>query len=226
MKIKWGALVVDGRGKLGGHVASQNRGGSYLRTKVTPSNPRTTFQTGVRQIFGSISQAWSGLTSAQIIAWNEAVDSWKTTNIFGDLKQPSGKNLHQKLNQELLTVGEAAIVNPPAKLPMVEGVVTAATLAIGAGTLTLTGVDTSTNAAVKVFSSGPVSNGTTFVKNLMRLIGYSSLGAVYAPADGYADYVAKFGAPVTGDKIYIGVKYVLENGQASSMQSVLATVTA
>ena len=54
MKIKWGALVVDGRGKLGGHVAAQNRGGSYLRTKVTPSNPQTTFQTGVRSMGGCI----------------------------------------------------------------------------------------------------------------------------------------------------------------------------
>ena len=30
MKMKWGALVVDGRGKIGGQVASKNRAGAYL----------------------------------------------------------------------------------------------------------------------------------------------------------------------------------------------------
>jgi len=37
MKTLFGAIVVDGRGKLGGHVASKNRHGSYFRTKVSPS---------------------------------------------------------------------------------------------------------------------------------------------------------------------------------------------
>ena len=39
MKIKFGSEVVDGRGKIGGHVYSKNKGGAYKRTKVTPSNP-------------------------------------------------------------------------------------------------------------------------------------------------------------------------------------------
>jgi len=47
MKMKFGAIVVDGRGKIGGHVASKNRGGAYLRTKVTPSNPQTGYQAAV-----------------------------------------------------------------------------------------------------------------------------------------------------------------------------------
>jgi len=38
MKTLFGAIVVDGRGKLGGHVASKNRHGSYFRTKVSQAN--------------------------------------------------------------------------------------------------------------------------------------------------------------------------------------------
>ena len=39
--MKFGALVVDGRNKIGGQVASKNRAGAYLRNKVTPSKKRT-----------------------------------------------------------------------------------------------------------------------------------------------------------------------------------------
>lgn len=226
MKIKWGALVVDGRGKLGGHVASQNKGGSYLRTKVTPSNPQTIAQSTVRSIFGAISQAWSGLTGLQIIAWNAAADEWSRTNIFGDIKIPSGKALFQQLNQNLLLIGEALLTSPPAKADMVQGVVTDATFGIGAGTLTVSGIGTAANANVSTYASGPVSEGTTFVKNKMRLIGFSGIGNPYAAVDGYDDYVARFGEPVVGQKIYVGFKYILDNGQASPLQTVLATVTA
>lgn len=93
MKIKFGALVTDGRGKLGGHVASKNRSGNYLRTKVTPSNPQTAAQQATRAVLGSLSTAWSGLTLAQRNSFNSAVGDWSGTNIFGDIKNPTGKNL-------------------------------------------------------------------------------------------------------------------------------------
>lgn len=226
MKIKWGALVVDGRGKLGGHVASQNKGGSYLRTKVTPSNPQTTFQTSVRQIFGALSQAWSGLTASQILAWNSAVDSWKSTNIFGDIKLPSGKALFQRLNMELETSGQAQITAPPAKLDMVQGVVDDVAINITFASLTGTGLYTGAVAHVKVFSSGPVSAGTTFVKNLMRQVYVAQANSGTFSDDAYTNYVAKYGVPAVGQKIYVGYKYVLPNGQASPMQTLEAVVQA
>lgn len=224
MKIKWGALVVDGRGKLGGHVAAQNRGGSYLRTKVTPSNPQSTFQTGVRNLFGSISAGWSDLTASQRAAWNNAVDNWKNTNIFGDLKIPSGKALYQRLNQQAQVVGYSALDTPPVKEDLPPSNVTAVTIDTTAETITATGLYSGTDATIQVFSSGVVSAGTNFVKNLMRMIGHSG-GSAYSPADAYEDYVARFGAPSAGEKIFIGFKAVLPTGQASPMQVVEASVS-
>lgn len=225
MKIKWGALVVDGRGKLGGHVAAQNKGGSYLRTKVTPSNPQTTFQTSIRNLFGSISQAWGGLTQDQINAWNAAVDEWKKTNIFGDLKQPSGKALFQRLNTQAQVAGYSAITLPPAKESIPNSNVTSVAMGLTAATIAATGIYSGTAATVIVYSSGPVSSGTSFVKNLMRMVGNSG-GAAYDPSQAYTDYVAKFGAPTAGDKVFIGFKIVLATGQASPMQIVETIVLA
>lgn len=67
MKLKFGAIVVDGRGKIGGHVASKNGAGAYLRTKVTPTNPQTARQSFVRALFAAITAAWSGLTASQVL---------------------------------------------------------------------------------------------------------------------------------------------------------------
>ena len=224
MKIKWGALVVDGRGKLGGHVAAQNRGGSYLRTKVTPSNPQTTYQTGVRNLFGAISASWSALTAERRAAWNNAVEDWKRTNIFGDLKIPSGKALYQRLNQQAMVVGFSEISTPPVKADIPPSNVTAVEIDTTAETITATGLYNGIDAKVQVFSSGVVSAGTSFVKNLMRVIGYTS-GGPYSPGDAYEDYVARFGTPSPGEKIFIGFKLVLPTGQASPMQVVEATVS-
>src|SRR5690606_26146133 len=97
-KIKFGMMMTDARGKLGGQVFSKNRGGSYIRTKVTPSNPRSSFQQAIRTLLSGFSQAWSSLTANQRSAWNGAVSNWSKTDIFGDIKNPTGKNLFVRLN--------------------------------------------------------------------------------------------------------------------------------
>ena len=111
--MKFGAIVTDGRGKIGGHVASKNRGGAYLRTKVTPVNGQTTAQTSIRNRFTNLSQGWRGLTADERNAWNAAVADYARTDIFGDLHQPTGFNLYQRLNNNLVTIGEASISTPP-----------------------------------------------------------------------------------------------------------------
>lgn len=223
MLIKWGALVVDGRGKLGGHVAAQNGGGSYLRTKVTPTNPQTTYQSFVRSLFGAISARWSGLSFIAILAWNNAVDEWKQTNIFGDLKKPSGKALFQRLNQQAMVAGYPKIDLPPAKLEMVSGIITQSAISTIAEAIAFQGAYTGANARVIVYSSGPVSLGTTFVKNLMRQF-HTDLSSTYDGETVYQDYIARFGAPVPGQKVFFGVKYVLPTGQASPLQILPAFV--
>lgn len=222
-KIKFGMIVVDGRGKLGGHVLSKNRAGAYARTKVTPVNPQTSYQTGVRSLFGAISQAWSGLTASQIAAWNAAVSDWQKTDIFGDLKNPTGKALFQRLNNQAQIAGYPAVLSVPERLEMVSGQITSSVFALGAGTLSLAHLDDSGAASVVILSSGAVSNGTTFVKNKLRVIA-TALNDSYVPTDGFAGYASKFGAPAIGQKIFVAIKYVLPNGQASPMQVIQASV--
>lgn len=224
-KIKFGMMMTDARGKLGGQVFSKNNAGAYVRTKVTPSNPQTSSQAGARSLFGSISAGWSGLTQAVRDSFNAAVADWATTDIFGDLRNPTGKNLFQRLNNQAQSAGLAAVVTVPAKQTMPTDIVTGVTIAVGAGTLTLTGANTDASTQIMLFATPVLTAGTKFVKNRLRNIS-NFAGNAAAPGTEYTSYTAKFGAPAANDNVYVGVKYVLSSGQASPMQIVKATVTA
>ena len=75
MLIKFGSIVTRGSGKLGGHVFSRNRGGAYIRTNQTPSNPQTAFQQSGRATFTELTQGWSALTQNERDSWNNAINS-------------------------------------------------------------------------------------------------------------------------------------------------------
>ena len=180
-------------------------------------------QTAVRQSFGAISQAWSGLTATQRDSWNSAVNDWQRTNIFADLITPSGKALYQRLNNQLVASGQAQVSLPPAKLEMVEGIVTSAEFTLAGISLDLTGSYTLGNANIIVYATPMLSQGTSFVKNRLRQINTSLASAIDGVVS-FENYVAKFGTPIVGANIYVGVRYVLPSGQASPMQTIKATV--
>jgi hypothetical protein len=222
-KIKFGMIVTDGRGKLGGQVFSKNRGGAYIRSKVTPTNPQSTAQTIVRQSFAEYSQNWSALSAALISAWNAAVSSWSRTDIFGDLRNPTGKNLYLRLNQNATLAGYPSIGAPPEKAEMVSGIVTEVDFSQSGALIEFVGVYAGSDARVVFSTSGAVSNGTSYVKNKLRVF-ETSLAVDVADDTTYNLYVGKFGTPVVGQKVFFGIKYVLSNGQTSPVQIVETVV--
>jgi len=220
-KIKFGAMMVDASGKLGGQVFSKNRGGAYIRTKTTPLNPQTTAQMTIRGIFASISSAWSGLTEASRQSFNNLVSSYARTDIFGDLRNPSGKNLFQRLNQNLVISGQPQITTcvQPSEVPFagVDGaVLDSATPQINIGLQNDT-----TGSKVVVWATPPLSAGTSFVKNKLRQIAvFNGVAPGNIDVDSY--YVAKFGAYQDTDNIYFAVRVINANGQASPLETIKA----
>lgn len=209
MKTKFGAIIVDGRGKLGGHVASKNRAGSYFRTKVTPVNPQTSYQILARSRLSTPATAWGALAPASQLLWNNAVELWKRTDIFGDLKNPSGFNLYVKLNNNLAQVGVPAISVPP--LPAAIGNwTTFSFVPDNTGTMVVTFAPTPVPAGFAVLLDGtaPLSPGRYNVNGFFRRFA-TEAAAVATGVDVQAAYVAKFGsiAPI-GKKIFIRAKYV------------------
>jgi len=224
-KILFGMMMTDARGKLGGQVFSKNRAGSYVRTKKTPSNPRTLDQQANRSLLGSTSRGWSHLTPEQRILWNEAVINWQRKNVFGATHIPSGKALYVQLNKVLLANGDAMIDVPPAKVDIPVFGLTAARFVIAAGTLTLGYTGDATGFNIQLKATPMLTAGTSNAKNRFRVLGYFD-GAAYTPSDGYDAYVAKFGIPTPGSNIQVEVSLVAASGQISVPEKVTAVVTA
>lgn len=220
-KIKFGAMMVDASGKLGGQVFSKNRGGAYIRTKTTPLNPQTTAQMAIRGIFSSISSAWSGLSEESRQSFNNLVSSYARTDIFGDLRNPSGKNLFQRLNQNLVISGQAQITvcGQPQEVPFAN--LTGVTLDSNAGAIDLVTEGVTEGSKVVVWATPPLSAGTSFVKNKLRQIAVLN-GGDAVTADVAAQYIAKFGAFEDGSNIYFGVRVINSNGQASPLETIKA----
>jgi hypothetical protein len=216
MKIKYGSLVVDGRGKIGGHVASKNRAGSYLRTKVTPANPNTSYQAEVRNRLSNLSTAWGALDEAERLAWNNAVVHYKKTDIFGDLKNPSGFNLFQRINNNLAQIGVAQIDTPalPAEMAViVTGVLTATHDSTIEVTFSTDPVFTAHDMVVD--ATPAISPGKSFVKSEFRRLGKYSEVTDHV-LDVSTEYDAKFGAVgAAGQKVFVRMKMINKTtGQA------------
>lgn len=224
-KIKFGMMLTDASGKLGGQVFSKNRGGSYVRTKVTPLNPQTTAQTTVRGIFASISSAWSSLGEGDRQSFNNLVNDYARTDVFGDLRNPSGKALFQRLNQNLEISGQAQIevCVPPTAVPFAN--VVSADGDVSSTTFDVVTAGDTTGSQVVVWATPRLSQGTTFVKNKLRQLEVFAGGSALT-FDIQASYEAKYGRPLEGDNIYVAVRVINANGQASPLETIKAVIVA
>jgi hypothetical protein len=206
-------MMTDARGKLGGQVFSKNRSGAYVRTKVTPVNPRTVAQMQSRSILGSLSVLWNGITDVQRASWNEAVGNWQKTDIFGDLKKPTGKNLFVSLNKNLLQSGQAEVLTAPEKMDLPSLADLQVTFVDTAGTLSILGAPGEAGITYQVSATPKLPNGASYFKNQLRVLHYTP-----TPGSDSVDildaYEAKFGEISDGDNIFWQIRAIGENGQA------------
>jgi hypothetical protein len=205
-KIKLGSFVTDIRNKVGGQVYSKNRGGAYVKNKVSPAQPRTTAQTTARSRMTTYAQGFRALTATQIAAWNAAVASFQKTDVFGDLKVPSGINLYSKLNINLAQVGGTAITTPPLPSAVVGPVTLTLTTAAGtpAFSLAFTVSPVAASTAWIVQATQQLSPGRSSVNSFFRTIGTIAAVAT-TPSNQLSNYNTKFGTLVAGQKIFVRV---------------------
>lgn len=209
-KIKFGGPIMDARNKLAGIVFSANTHGAYIRRRVTPVNVATVAQLLVRQRFTTNSQAWRSLTEDERKGFIEQKDNFKTTDIFGDLKSPTGQNLFIKLNQNILQISETPITAVP--IPSAVQGFTNLSVVVDSGVdlLTIT-FDPAIDAAVKVlvFATAPLSPGVNFVKADFRIITVLN-STDTSPVSLETQYIAKFGALAQiGAKVFIQMRPIL-----------------
>lgn len=207
-------ILSEARGKLNGAVFSRNRYAAIIRNKTSPVNPQTSAQALQRQNFAALSASFRALTAEQITGWNEAAANFGRTNVFGQTYYQTGLNLYVGLNTNLLNANASEITDAPTPVEMPVLEIGAITNSDVAQTIAFTPTPVPTNHALLIFATAPVSAGRNFLKNRYRLISVQAAAAT-SPANTFAAYSAKFGAPIPGMRI--GFKLMLVNtvtGQA------------
>lgn len=224
-KIKFGMMMTDARGKLGGHVFSKNRAGAYTRTKVTPVNPQSSSQVTVRNSFTTYAQAFRALGASAIASWNTAVANFVGTDVFGDSKTPSGINLYSRLNLNLANAGQTAITTPPVPTGATPVVLSGLTCDVSSTLFTIASALAAVPAGhTLIIEATPlVSPGKNFVKSEFRKIGTAAAAATF-PIAGYTMWNAKFGTLVAGQKVFCRVKTVNNLTGESSGYSQVSTI--
>lgn len=206
MKTKYSSLIEDARGKVGNLVASTGKGGSYMRGRVIPMNPKSTAQTAVRARMSTYSQAWKSLTENQRTLWNNAVEDWKNSDVFGNKLIPSGFNLYCSLNINIAMLGGVAITEPPAQVS-VPALTTLSATQVHAGATTVTFTPTPSDADTQyvIEATKPMSAGRSKAFSEYRHVKILASGAT-SPQVITADYATKFGGPgLAGEKVFFRV---------------------
>ncbi len=109
LKVRYGAMFSDMSGAIGGGVVAKNKGGAYMRRRVKPINPSSPYSANVRNIFTSISTGWASLSDSERDSWVQGAKQHSVPSALGESVFMSGKAWYQRLNQNLLLIGEAQI---------------------------------------------------------------------------------------------------------------------
>jgi hypothetical protein len=208
--IQYGPLVTDARNKVGGVVFSKNRSGAYTRKKVSPVQPRTADQLGVRANFTALSKTFATtLTVAQVTSWNSYAASTPTKDRFGATIYLTGLNQYQKLNRNLDTIGAAKITTPPTSTTVTD----IGGIALSQSSTTpydVSATPTNNNISgetIAWYGAAPTDTGKTNVASSFRLIG-TTAGPTTGAIDITAMYVGKFGNVATGKRLNIRAKNI------------------
>ena len=227
-KIKWGAIVVDGRGKLGGHVFTKTRSGATMRTKVTPVNPQSQAQAAARSRLGGNSMAWRTLTEAQREVWNSTALESGRTNVFGDQYFPTGKNLFTSVNNNLLMIEQASLTTPvrPEALPFIVEMNPTVTVATTSILLNIGAEGQVNKSTLVVEASAGFSAGRFNFDGSYRNIMISADGETPQGTAVWGAYVAKFGLPVVGTKIGFRCYYIHQDSGVATPRFASACIVA
>lgn len=90
--VKYGSAVTQLSGSVGGVTYARNKGGAYLRSRTSPTQPNSALQVGARTLFASAVNAWTNiLTAYERTSWNAYAAAVPYTNIFGETRYYSGQ---------------------------------------------------------------------------------------------------------------------------------------
>lgn len=210
--------------KVFSHKVGQSH--SIMKRYNAPSNPRSATQMIVRNAFREASQQWSLLTEEQRKQWNEMAKEVNSGNKEG--KTISGKNLFASCNTTLSRAGLDPITNArPKVLTQLWQEVTVLPSQKRVTAILDFASSLDMNGRIIVRATKPMSAGYSIFPKPSIVQSFDTAGYDDGSPNGDFNYKAayedKYGAPVTGQKIYVEVAFVTADGYTFELGTGLFT---
>lgn len=160
-KIKFGAVITDSRGTIGGHTFKWSRYGNQFQRKATPTKRLTVHNSIAHARFSEFTKSWwATLTSGQRDDWRALAAANPYSNTWGDEFPLTGLAYYIKLNARMRAAGLSPFTDAPAD-QTVTGLSTLTVAATAPATLTLTftTTPTPTDHRLYIFATPNVSPG-------------------------------------------------------------------
>lgn len=202
----------------GSITAAYNKFGSYLRNRVTPTNPQSSFQNTVRGQFGDLATGWRTLSDVQKEGWISLGTNMERQDSLGQTYTLTGLQAYISVNHNLQTTAQTLVTNAPAlQLPDVPAVGTL-TISAAGGTVSLAYTPPADGEFVLVFVSRPVSDGKMFLSSSEYKLIKVAANADTSPIALGTLYTTRFGSITgkAGDKVFLRLVTVNAKGFAST----------
>lgn len=197
-------LGPSSSGSEAGTTWSRNRFGQYTRRRAMPVQPRTSFQLNQRALQTTNATAWRALTDAQRAGWKSLGLQMTRTDALGQTYDLNGFLAFCSINNNLAAAGDATISTAPAIVTPADLTTATITLSSVAFSVAYTATPLAAGNRLFIRCSPQQSAGRAFNGDY-RLISVTAAAAA-SPANILAAYTARFGAPVTGNRIFTSLQ--------------------
>lgn len=196
-------LDVPQSGSVAGTTSSRNRFGQYRRTRATPVNPASTAQGLVRARMSANAAAWRTLTDAQRAGWASLGAGMSRTDSLGQTYTLDGFQAFCSVNNNKALAGDASVTDAPELVT--PSTILTATVTLTAVAFSIAYTPTPMPAATRlvVYASPQRSAGRAFEADIRYL--QITAAAAASPVNALAAYTAKFGVPVTGNRVFLSL---------------------
>jgi hypothetical protein len=211
-------LDIPQSGRCGTTVSVQTRYGQVRRRYAVAKDARNPAQLRVRLAFERVVSRWRTLTENQRGDWATATDGVYSRPRLGQSGRLSGYLLFIKVNSILAYLGQALVVVPPER-PRFDANPVGTLVATNTGGVPELKLSVSGDSAARiiVLATRPRSAGVSFAKH------FAILGVLPAAEAGYSNitdlYVAKYGIPPAGTRIFIRTRQVLNGWEDAPRQT-------
>ena len=195
-------LDVPQSGKLGTTVNVNTRYGQIQRQYVKPKDPKTPAQMMIRSNLARVSARWRAITEEQRQAWTAGGRDAETQRRLGRSTYLTGSQFFNKVNCARVDIGLEELDDPPQIPEFAENPVGDLTITNSRGTIALKlSVPSAPAEHTLVLGAAHCSAGRSSARHFVFL------GFLPEPTRGVSDitdlYVARFGVPPVGTKVFI-----------------------